>query len=72
MFIRSILNQDPASRLSLDQMVQHPFFTDSPIAPPRSLPLYILKQPYLLTARVATEPTPVVQRVHREHPSTGK
>ena len=72
MFIRSILNQDPASRLSLEQMVQHPFFTDSPIAPPRSLPLYILKQPYLLTARATTEPTPVVQRVHREQPSAGR
>lgn len=57
MFIRSILTTDPAQRLSLDQMLQHPFFTDSPIAPPKSLPLYILKQPYLLTARAVTEPT---------------
>lgn len=64
MFIRSILTTDPASRLSLDQMLQHPFFTDSPISPPKSLPLYILKQPYLLTSRPTTEPTPVIQRVH--------
>lgn len=68
MFIRSILTTDPAQRLSLDQMLQHPFFTDSPIAPPKSLPLYILKQPYLLTARAVTEPTPVLQRVHRDRP----
>ena len=65
MFIRSILTTDPASRLSLDQMLQHPFFTDSPISPPKSLPPYILYQPYLLTSRPATEPTPVLQRTHR-------
>ena len=65
MFIRSILTTDPASRLSLDQMLQHPFFTDSPISPPKSLPPYILYQPYLLTSRPTTEPTPVLQRVHR-------
>lgn len=57
MFIRSILTTDPAQRLSVDQMLQHPFFTDSPIAPPKSLPLYILKQPYLLTG-AAPSPSP--------------
>ncbi|CBK23376.2 uncharacterized protein [Blastocystis hominis] len=70
MFIRSILTTDPASRLSLDQMLQHPFFTDSPISPPKSLPPYILYQPYLLTSRPATEPTPVLQRVHRSTSSS--
>ena len=70
MFIRSILTTDPASRLSLDQMLQHPFFTDSPISPPKSLPPYILYRPYLLTSRPATEPTPVLKRVCRSPPAS--
>lgn len=65
MFIRSILNPDPTQRLTLEQMVQHPFFTDSPIDPPKSLPLYILREPFLLSARLPTEPTPVLQRAQR-------
>ena len=62
MFIRSLLTKDPGSRLTLDQMVDHPFFTDTPIAPPKSLPLSILKEPYLLTSLVPSLPTPVLQR----------
>ena len=72
MFIRSILNPDPTQRLTLEQMVQHPFFTDSPIDPPKSLPLYILREPFLLSARVTSEPTPVLQRVqHLSGEETG-
>lgn len=68
MFIRSILTSEPGNRLTLAQMKEHPFFTDSPIAPPKSLPLSILKEPYLLTAQIPSLPTPVVQRT-RETPS---
>lgn len=68
MFIRSILTKDPGSRLTLEQMKEHPFFTDSPISPPKSLPLSILRQPYLLTAQIPSLPTPVLQRT-REMPS---
>lgn len=73
MFIRSILNTDPSQRLTLEQMVQHPFFTDSPIEPPKSLPLYILREPFLLSSRIPSEPTPVLQRArHVDVPGTGE
>lgn len=68
MLIRSLLTSEPGCRLTLEQMKEHPFFTDSPIAPPKSLPLSILNEPYLLTAQVPSLPTPVMQRT-RESPS---
>lgn len=65
LFIRALLTTDPSLRPTLDQMIKHPFFTDSPTPPPQSLPLYILKSPYLLTSRPVSTPTPVIQRVAR-------
>lgn len=68
MFIRSILAEKPGDRLTLDQMLEHPFFTDSPLPPPKSLPLSIFKQPYFLSARETSLPTPIANRT-REAPT---
>lgn len=70
-FIRSLLATDPSQRLSLSQMLTHPFFTDSPVPPPRSLPLYILHTPYVLTSRPVSAPTPVLQRTARPSSTSG-